>query len=104
MMRRIAILAGKGLRHGLIAVGALAFSGSVLALANYALTQGSGTNFASLVISSVHYAAYVLCDATAGATPNWFVDCCGGQWGLMLFDPNSGNFTSYNAIQKQNGH
>jgi hypothetical protein len=35
-----------------------------VALANYAVTQGSGTNFGSVVISTVHYAAQLVCDFT----------------------------------------
>jgi hypothetical protein len=59
---------GRGLRYMLIGFGALALTGSVIAVADYALTQGSGTTFASLVVSSKHYIAMVICDATAGET------------------------------------
>ena len=38
------------------------------ALANYAVTLGSGTNFGSAVVLSVHYAQQLICDYTAPAT------------------------------------
>jgi hypothetical protein len=56
----------KFLRRLGLAIGALTLSGGVLALGNYSLTQGSGTTFASVVVSSTHYAAYMLCDFVAG--------------------------------------
>lgn len=59
-------LFGRGLRNGLVAIGALAFAGGIIAVADYTATQGTGLTFASLVISAKHYAAFVLCDATAG--------------------------------------
>jgi hypothetical protein len=34
------------------------------ALANYAMTQGSGTTFGSIVVSTVHYAQMLVCDPT----------------------------------------
>ena len=57
---------GRGLRNGLVALGALAFLGTSIGIADYLLTQGSGTTFASIVISSKHYAALVICDMTVG--------------------------------------
>lgn len=39
---------------------------SIWAVANYNVTQGSGTVFGSVVISTVHYAAQLICDATNG--------------------------------------
>jgi len=68
---------GRGLRVGLVAIGALAFTGSVIAVADYSLTQGSGTTFASLVISSKHYVAHVLCDATLGESQCQAVNASG---------------------------
>lgn len=66
MIRTVFIFFGKGLRNGLMAVGALAFSGGILALANYTATQGSGTNFGSVVIGGVHFLSNLVCDfATA---------------------------------------
>jgi hypothetical protein len=60
---------GRGLRSGLVAVGALAFLGTAVGLADYfATVPGSGTTFASIVIASKHYAAMVWCDATIGET------------------------------------
>lgn len=54
-------------RNTLVALGAVAVG--TAAFANYfASPPGSGTTFASLVISSAHYAAMVLCDATVGQT------------------------------------
>ena len=53
-----------------IFVGILALSivGGVVWAANYTATQGTGTTFASAVISAVNYTEFLLCDATAGAT------------------------------------
>ena len=53
---------GRGLRNGLVSIGALAFAGGVLALANYTATQGSGTTFGSIIVSAVHYAQQLVCD------------------------------------------
>ena len=54
---------GRGLRSGFVAVGALAFLGTVIALAtNYTVTQGSGTTFGSIVVSAVNYAQQLVCD------------------------------------------
>lgn len=55
----------QGVLIGIVTVATMA---GVVAYANYSLTQGSGTTFASVVISSTHYVANLLCDATAGAT------------------------------------
>lgn len=55
----------QGVLIGIVTVATMA---GVIAYANYSLTQGSGTTFASVVISSTHYVANLLCDATAGAT------------------------------------
>lgn len=59
---------GRGLRNGFVAIGALAFLGGAIALADYTVTQGTGLTFASIVISAKHYAALVVCDATVGET------------------------------------
>ena len=45
-------------------IGGAAF----VAIANYTATQGTGTNFASVVISSTHYLANMICDFTVGQT------------------------------------
>lgn len=72
-MMRLAMSAlravGRGVRYTLIGVGALIVSGGLFVYADYLSTvPGSGTSFASKVISTVHYAAFLLCDATAGET------------------------------------
>lgn len=38
------------------------------AIGTYTMTQGSGLTFGDIEISTVHYAAHVICDATAGNT------------------------------------
>jgi hypothetical protein len=63
-MRTILRDIGRGVYNLFIAITIVAFLGGTLALANYAVTQGSGTNFGSVVISSVHYAQQLLCDLT----------------------------------------
>jgi hypothetical protein len=85
---------GRGLRNGLVAIGALAFLGTAVGLADYAATQGSGTNFASLVISSVHYAAHVLCDATAGESQCAAVN----SHGALDVDTATSNNNLYSAL------
>lgn len=57
-------LFGRGLRNGLVAIGALVFASAVLALADYTSTQGSGTTFGSIVVSGVHYVRMMVCDLT----------------------------------------
>lgn len=62
---------GRGLRNGLVALGALAFVGTGIALGDFLATvPGSGTNFASvgITVSTVlaQYTAQLLCDFTAG--------------------------------------
>lgn len=94
MILKLLKLLGAGLRNGLVAIGALAFIGTIGAIADYALTQGSGTNFASKVISTVHYAAGVICDATVGETQCAAVDTHGQQ----LIDVNTSNNNLYTAI------
>lgn len=60
---------GRGVRNGLVALGALALLGTAIAVgASYSLTAGTGTNFASVVVSALNYAAGVVCDPTAGIT------------------------------------
>jgi hypothetical protein len=54
---------------GRATVALIGICGILGASANYLLTQpGSGTSFASVVISTVHYAAGLVCDATVGQT------------------------------------
>jgi hypothetical protein len=76
-VRKLIELIGRGLKHGLVAIGALAFIGSVIALADYTATQGSGITFASVVISAKHYTAQVLCDFVAGESQCAQVDSSG---------------------------
>ena len=53
-----------------IIVGALAVSliAVPFAIADYTATQGTGTTFASIVISLKHYFTIIVCDATIGET------------------------------------
>lgn len=77
-MKKLVRLFCGGLRNGLIAIGALAFAGAVLALANYTATQGSGTTFGSIVVSTVHYIQTLTCDPT---TPSQCVNVSSGGAG-----------------------
>jgi hypothetical protein len=63
---RVAGSALGALGRGTIAL--VGICGVVAALANYTMTQGSGTTFGSVVISTVHYAAQLVCDATVGGS------------------------------------
>ena len=56
---------GRSLYNLVVAVAVIAFLGGTLAIANYAVTQGTGTNFGSIVVGgTVHYAQQLLCDPT----------------------------------------
>lgn len=70
MLRRILLvplrLIGSALRAILIAVLAVSMIAGGIAVADYSATQGSGTTFASVVISLKHYMAMVVCDPTNG--------------------------------------
>jgi hypothetical protein len=68
--------------------------GITAAVANYTMTQGSGTTFASVVISTVHYAANVICDAAAGTSQCASVDAFGQQ----KIDVNTSNNNLYTAV------
>ena len=61
-------LIGSSLRVTLVAALSVAMVAGGIAIANNynATVPGSGTSFASVVISTVNYAALLLCDATAG--------------------------------------
>src|SRR5688500_3910119 len=61
--KRIGSALGIGARAFVALVGV---AGITVAVANYAVTQGSGTNFGSIVVGAVHYAQQLLCDP---ATP-----------------------------------
>jgi hypothetical protein len=56
------------MRKLLLATVALVALGGVYAKGNYDATQGTGTTFASAVISAVHYTLFLVCDATIGTT------------------------------------
>lgn len=49
---------------GRATVALVGICGVVAALANYTMTQGAGTTFGSIVVSTVHYAQQLLCDPT----------------------------------------
>jgi hypothetical protein len=55
---------GRGLYNLFIGIAIVAFLGGTLAIANYAVTLGTGTNFGSIVVGGVHYAQQLLCDPT----------------------------------------
>ncbi len=55
---------GRGIYYTAVGIAIVAFLGSALAIANYAVTVGSGTNFGSIIVSSVHYAQQLICDQT----------------------------------------
>ena len=55
------------MRKFILSLVALVGLSTAAALGNYALTQGSGTNFGSIVVSTVHYAQQLVCDPTTPA-------------------------------------
>ncbi len=63
-MRQIIRDIGRGFYNLFIAIAVVAFLSGSIAIANYAVTQGSGTNFGSIVVSAVHYAQQLFCDPT----------------------------------------
>lgn len=79
------------LGRGTIAL--IGICGVVAALANYTMTQGSGTTFGSIVVSTVHYAQMLICDPT---TPSQ----CGSVDvnGQQKIDVNTTNNNLYTAI------
>ena len=87
IMKRFFFTIGRGVKFILAALGvagratvALVGITAITAIAaNYTMTQGSGTTFASAVISGVNYAQHLICDATAGATQCAAVDAHGQQ-------------------------
>ena len=86
---------GRGLRNGLVAIGALAFVGGAVTYAtNFTLTQGSGTTFASVVISGANYVAHLVCDATAGAAQCQTVN---GSGQALVLEGNSSSILT--AVQ-----
>ena len=71
------------------------------AIANYAVTQGSGTNFGSVVVSAVHYAQQLLCDPTtpgqcAAVSAGGAVSTSSAQSGTWTVQPgNTANTTAW---------
>lgn len=61
LIKRISSAIGIGARAFVALVGV---AGITAAVANYTMTQGAGTNFGSIVVSTVHYAQQLLCDVT----------------------------------------
>lgn len=60
---------GRAVQTVIVGAIVVAIVAAVIArAANYNVTQGTGTSFASLVIGGVNYAAQLICDATAGST------------------------------------
>lgn len=91
-MKKFFHAAARGMRSALVAVVSLVVTGAIIAVgANYQMTQGSGTTFASAVISAVNYVEFLLCDPTAGAT-----QCAGvnasGQLAIAGPVTNAGTF------------
>ena len=87
---------GRGLYNLVVAVAVIAFLGGTLAIANYAVTQGTGTNFGSIVVGgTVHYAQQLLCDPT---TPSQCVAVSAGGAakvdGSAVTQPVSGTVTA----------
>lgn len=63
-MKRILFGIGRALgATGRATIALVGICGVVAALANYAVTLGSGTNFGSIVVSTVHYAQQLICDS-----------------------------------------
>lgn len=63
-LRGISAAIGVGARAFVALVG---IAGVTAAVANYAMTQGSGTNFGSILVSSVHYVQMLVCDSVTPA-------------------------------------
>lgn len=63
--KKLASFIGTGARAFVALVGVTGIS---IGVANYSMTQGSGTDFGSAVVSSVHYAKQLICDLTTPAT------------------------------------
>lgn len=64
ILKRISSFIGTGARAFVALVGV---AGITAAVANYAMTQGAGTNFGSVVVGGVHYAQQFICDLTTPA-------------------------------------
>lgn len=64
LFKRISSAIGTGARAFVALVGV---AGITAAVANYAMTQGAGTNFGSVIVGGVHYAQQFICDLTTPA-------------------------------------
>src|SRR5260221_3356541 len=63
-MKRIIFGVGRAIgTTGRATVALIGIFGIIAALANYTATQGSGTTFGSIVVSTVHYAQQLICDS-----------------------------------------
>lgn len=70
-------------------------AGAIYSVANnFTLTQGAGTTFASLLISTINYPIHLLCDATAGETQCQAVNSSGQA---SVLEANSGSILT--AVQ-----
>ena len=84
----------KGAMWRLFFAAILIGGGYAYAANNFPLTVGSGTTFASLLISAVEYPIHVLCDATAGETQCQAVNSSGQA---SVLEANSASILS--AVQ-----
>lgn len=64
IVRKFANWIGTGARAFVALVG---IAGITIAAANYTMTQGAGTTFGSIVVSTVHYAQQLICDPVSPA-------------------------------------
>lgn len=80
-----AVLKGLGV-VGRATIALVGVAGVTAAIANYTMTQGAGTTFGSIVVSTVHYAQMLICDPTTPAQ-------CGAvnASGNQLFDWTTGS-------------
>ena len=93
-MKKVVFAAVRGMRSALVAVIAIVATGAGLVVANnYTMSQGTGTTFASALISAVNYAQMIICDASTGTTA-----CAGvnGSGQLAVAGPvtNAGTFAT----------
>src|SRR6202035_4208869 len=82
ILKRILFGFGRGLRNGLVALGALSFIGIGVSFGDWLGTvPGSGTNFAGVQITvgglAAQYAAGLVCDFTLGKAQCQAVDSSG---------------------------
>lgn len=93
---------GGGLKSVCAVVMALVLIASTYALADYTLTQGTGITMASVVISTKHYIALLICDATAGESQCAAVNASGGvsvaQQGSWAVTANAGTNLNTSAL------